>query len=59
VTEWIDSSSVNHYDWKTAAGVSLFSLLIAIGAHYGFWKGTAVQSHLLSVGNSSTDVHEA
>lgn len=52
VTTWADSSNSTHYDWKTAAGTALFSLVVAVGAHYGFWKGTEVQAHLLAIGNS-------
>lgn len=58
VAEWATSSNATQYDWKTAAGVSLFSLLVAIGAHYGFWKGTEVQAHLLAIGNGPAVNHE-
>lgn len=52
-TEWADSSSATHYDWKSAAGIALFSLGVAILSHYGLWKGTDTEGHLLAIGNGS------
>lgn len=50
-TGWADSSSISHYDWKNALGVGIYSLIVAIASHYGFWKSTETEAHLLAVGN--------
>lgn len=50
-TGWANSSSLTHYNWKTAAGIAIFSYLVAVASHYGLWKGTATESKLLAVGN--------
>ena len=48
-TEWADAGTT--FDWKTALGLSLGSLLIAIAARYGFWRETPLDAKLLSVGS--------
>ena len=53
LTEWIDAGST--FDWKTALGLSLGSMLVAIAARYGFWRETPLDAKLLSVGGK-TDV---
>ena len=50
VTEWAESSDVNHYDWRTALGIMLYSLIFAVAAHYGFWKNTSITNNLLVLG---------
>lgn len=50
-TGWANSSSLTHYNWKTAAGVAVFSYLVAVAAHYGLWKDTKINNDLLAVGN--------
>jgi hypothetical protein len=52
-TEW--AAAGTEFDWRTALGLSLGSLLIAIAARYGFWRETPLDAKLLSVG-SKTDV---
>lgn len=55
-TEWAESSGPTHFDWKTAAGIALFSYLVAVASHYGLWRGTETQAHLLAVGNQKAAV---
>lgn len=38
-TEWANSSGPTHYDWKTAAGIALGSLLLAMVGHVVAWAG--------------------
>lgn len=53
VTSWVNSGHLNNYDWKTAAGVAIFSYLVAVASHYGLWKGTDTQNKALAVGNKA------
>jgi hypothetical protein len=57
-TEWAQSSNATHYDWKSAAGISLFSFIVAVASHYGVWKSTTLEAQLLAVG-SKTAEHSA
>jgi len=39
VSQWAAAPDVAHYDWKSALLVALVSFLVAVGGHYGLWKG--------------------
>lgn len=49
-TQWANASNLNNYDWNTALGIALFSLLVAIASHFGIWKSTPVEAKLYQLG---------
>ena len=53
VTEWAQSPNANHYDWKTAVGISLSSLVVALISRRGLWVGTKTDAKLAAVGSKA------
>lgn len=51
LTEWAQSSSVNHYDWKHALVISFADLLLALTGRKVSWEKTRLDSRLLQIGS--------
>lgn len=56
-TEWAKAPDLDHYDWKHAVVISAGALLMAYLGRNVAWRGSQVDSKLLSIGSSGLPPH--
>lgn len=49
LTEWSQSTDINHYNWVKMAELALVGFVIAVTAGYkGIWQGTTLHANILA-----------